>query len=281
MATADFQKHVDVIEVPATAFTLEGFSEWVHSSDFPDKRDFPESPKISFVLGQVIVETVAYPDQLIGIHCPPGANTLEGFSNWVYSEDFPDQGKITFIDDRIIIDMSPERYETHVKLKTIITRILDTIVEEDDLGEFYADGGRIKSPDGGVSNEPDAIFATWATLESGKLAPPQDQEQAQEGKHVDLVGTPDWVCEVLSDSSVKKDTKDLREAYHKAGIPEYWLIDARGEAIDFQILVWQTDGYVVAEDQDGWRLSPVFDCEFQLTRKRNRIGNWRYDLKRR
>ncbi len=281
MATVDFPKCVGLIEVPARAFQLDGFSDWVHSSDFPDTGDFPESPKISFALGQVIVETVAYPDQLIGIHCPPGANTLEGFSDWVYSEEFPQQGNIAFIDGRIFIDMSPERFETHVKLKTKIISVIDAIVEEEDLGEFYADGGRIKNLAGKVSNEPDAIFASWETLESGKLSPPEKLDQAPDGKHVDLVGTPDWVCEVISDSSVNKDTRLLREAYHKAGVPEYWLIDARGEEIDFQILVWQKSGYIAAEDHDGWRHSPVFDCQFQLTRSRNRVGNWRYDLSRR
>ncbi|NOZ40252.1 MAG: Uma2 family endonuclease [Planctomycetes bacterium] len=114
----------------------------------------------------------------------------------------------------------------------------------------------------------------------GEHAPPP-LEVVEEGKHIDLYGTPDWVCEVVSDSSVKKDTKRLRQAYHKAGIPEYWLIDARGEEIDFRILVWQEGGYVEAEDIDGWRRSPVFDCQFQLTRSRNRVGNWRYDLSRR
>jgi Uma2 family endonuclease len=37
---------------------------------------------------------------------------------------------------------------------------------------------------------------------------------------MELEGTPDWVLEVVSQSSVAKDTKWLRESYHKAGIPE-------------------------------------------------------------
>jgi len=223
--------------------------------------------------------TVDYHATFPNFVVPPAAVTLDGFRAWARSDSYPEYGHITFVNGRLIIDMSPERYESHLKLKGTIHRVLDTLVTEEDLGEFYPDGGFFTHDLAGVSNEPDAMFASWETLESDKLTPPTDLPQ--DGKHKELVGTPDWVCEVLSDSSVKKDTKDLRGAYHKAGIPEYWLIDARGEEIDFQILVWQTDGYVVAKDQDGWRPSPVFDCEFQLTRKRNRIGNWQYDLKRR
>jgi len=110
----------------------------------------------------------------------------------------------------------------------------------------------------------------WATLESGKLAPPKNRPQ--DGKHIDLVGTPDWICEIVGDSSAGKDTKLLFEAYHKAVIREYWLADARGEEIDFRILVWDAEGYQQAEVHEGRQKSPVFDCEFQLTRSRDRLN---------
>lgn len=214
------------------------------------------------------------------IEIPPSAHTLDGFTKWTYSDDFPQQGKITFVDGRILIDMSPERWELHVKPKSAISYTLMGIVEQSDLGEFYCDGGRIKQDEANVSNEPDAIFASWKTLESGKLAPPSS-DLVKEGHHIDLYGTPDWVCEVLSDSSVKKDTQDLRAAYHKAGISEYWLVDARGEEIDFQVLVWQAEGYSNQDDHDAWKYSPVFDRQFRFTRERNRVGTWRYQLEHR
>ena len=87
--------------------------------------------------------------------------------------------------------------------------------------------------------------------------------------------------EVLSDSSVTKDTKKLRRAYHKAGIREYWLIDARGNEIDFQILVWRKKGYVAATKEDDWQHSPVFDHAFRLTRRKHPHGGWLYRLESR
>src|SRR5256885_8764701 len=47
--------------------------------------------------------------------------------------------------------------------------------------------------------------------------------------YLELEGTPDMVLEVVSESSVQKDTKRLRQLYWQAGIREYWLVDARRE----------------------------------------------------
>jgi Uma2 family endonuclease len=86
------------------------------------------------------------------------------------------------------------------------------------------------------------------------------------------------VLEVLSDSSVVKDTRQLREAYHRAGIPEYWLVDARDEDINFQILYRRKRGYAAAPVRDGWQASRVFGRSFRLGRQRDEFGLWEYTL---
>lgn len=220
---------------------------------------------------------LTYPMRMIDV--PATASTLDGFREWARSDHYPECGHITFVGGRLMIDMSPERYETHLKIKEAISRIVGTLVADRDLGDFYPDGGFVTNEDANISNEPDGMFATWKTLESGKLAPPRDL--LQDGKHIELVGTPDWVCEIVSDSSVEKDSEVLLHAYHKAGIAEYWLVDARGETIDFQVLAWQPEGYVAVRQQNGWRKSTVFDCQFQLTRHRDRLHRWRYELESR
>jgi Uma2 family endonuclease len=57
------------------------------------------------------------------------------------------------------------------------------------------------------------------------------------GDYIEILGSPDLVVEIVSDSSVRKDTTLLRDAYWKAGVREYWLFDARGAEIRFDILV--------------------------------------------
>jgi len=93
-----------------------------------------------------------------------------------------------------------------------------------------------------------------------------------------IEGSPDWILEVLSQWSASQDLKVLRKVYHRAGIREYWIIDARGEEILFQILVRRRSGYVAVRGQDGWYKSEVFGHSFRLTRRRNRMGWWSYNL---
>ena len=97
-------------------------------------------------------------------------------------------------------------------------------------------------------------------------------------REIEIEGSPDWVLEIVSRSSVTKDKRDLRQAYHQAGIREYWLVDARGADIEFQIFHWRKTGFVSAPNNDGWLRSRVFPFHFQLTRKRDRRGGWRYNL---
>jgi len=78
--------------------------------------------------------------------------------------------------------------------------------------------------------------------------------------------------EVLSDSSERKDEKLLRVAYARAGVPEYWLVDARGDALRFEILVLDTGSYGTAAE------SRAFGRPFTLTRTKNRLGRWSYRL---
>jgi len=70
----------------------------------------------------------------------------------------------------------------------------------------------------------------------------------------------------------------LREAYHRAGVREYWIVDARSEEISFQILHHRKNGYVAAPNRDGWRQSKVFARSFRLERVLDDYGLWEYTL---
>jgi Uma2 family endonuclease len=93
-----------------------------------------------------------------------------------------------------------------------------------------------------------------------------------------LLGTPDMVLEVVSKSSEEKDYELLRELYWRAEIPEYWLVDPRGETLKFDILRRSSKGYVAARKQAGWARSRVFDKSFRLTVKDDDLGNPQYTL---
>ncbi len=210
------------------------------------------------------------------LRIPAQAGTLEGFREWIMSVEFPPHVLISFIDQEIWIDMSPEEIETHNKIKTAVVSPLHSLNEELDLGELFSDRVQLTNTAAGVSTEADAAFVTWRSYRTGKarLVP----VKGRQGRYKELEGTPDWVMEVVSQWSVQKDTRKLRAAYHRARIPEYWLIDARGDEIDFQILVWRKSGYVAVAPRDGWYPSRVFGRSFRLERRRNRMGRWQYKL---
>ena len=217
---------------------------------------------------------IVLPD--LGVIIPASAHTHAGFRAWAKSEDFPRRGRISFIERELFIDMSPEEIETHVKVKWEIDIVLGALNKKAKLGEFYGDGTLVTNVEADLSTEPDTTFVTWESLEAERvrLVP----RVGEEGQYMEVEGSPDWVLEVVSKYSVKKDTVRLRRAYHKAGVREYWLVDARSEEVTFHILTHAESGYAEAEGRGGWQNSPVFGRRFRLVRRRGRMNFWEYDL---
>lgn len=213
------------------------------------------------------------------VHFPRSAASLAGFRRWVKSDELPESVRVAFVDGEIYYDMSNEEMETHNKPKNEILRVLMNLNRKLKIGTYYGDGVLLTHEDAEVSNNPDGIFLRRATIRSGKVhLVPREGEQEQ---FVEIEGTPDWVMEVVSNGSVRKDTQQLLSAYHSAGIEEYWLIDARGLEIDFQLLHWRENDYAKAPAQGGWQTSKVFNRDFRLVRQRDDMGMWEYTLRTR
>jgi Uma2 family endonuclease len=105
------------------------------------------------------------------------------------------------------------------------------------------------------------MFVSQTSLEKGSVVV-EDGDNALE-----VEGTPDMVLEVVSDTSVEKDTVTLPELYWRAGIREYWLIDARGPLVRFEIMRRGPTKYVSVRKQGGWVPSQVFGKSFRLVRR--------------
>ena len=56
-----------------------------------------------------------------------------------------------------------------------------------------------------------------------------DQDKLKDGRHV--IGAPDWVVEVLSPSTRKRDMQVKKEKYLSSGVREYWMVDTEGEVV--------------------------------------------------
>jgi Uma2 family endonuclease len=256
------------VSIPASVRDLNSFVEWAHS------EDFPRHVKISYIGGELIIEMDA---QEFAVNVPASVRDLDSFREWAHSDDFPQRGKITYIQGEILIDMSPQEVESHAKVKGAVYRDLGQLVDQEDLGDLLPDPTMLVHHEAGVSNEPDATFCSWDSLHSKRV----EYRERKEGstRFVEVVGSPDMVLEVVSRSSFDKDTKKLAVSYFNAGIDEYWLVDARGDEIDFRILVRGKSRYRKAPvDSDGYVTSKVFARRFRQSRDRNPVGGFRYRL---
>src|SRR5262249_51566316 len=142
--------------------------------------------------------------------------------------------------------------------------------EELDLGTFYPDGVWLRNSAADLSTEPDGTFVSWEGRTSGRV---QLVSLRKRGFHyTQMTGTPDWVLEVVSQTSVRDDTVVLRRKIPRAGIPEYLLIDARGAEVGFQIPVHRKRGYAAVRPAHGWHKARGSGRSFRLIRRRDRLG---------
>jgi Uma2 family endonuclease len=194
------------------------------------------------------------------------------FRRWAHSDEFPNSGRICFIKDKLSVDMSKEQFFTHNQLKNEIAFILTGIIRQEHLGRFVPDGMLFSNLEAGFTTQPDGAFLSNETLQSGRV---KLLEGASNG-YVEMEGIPDMVLEIVSDASVKKDTLILVDQYWLAGISEYWLIDARSNAVRFDILRYTNKGYTPARKQAGY--AKVFNKLFRLTRQLDDLGNPEFRL---
>ena len=205
---------------------------------------------------------------------PEWVNDLASFSRWMESEEFPEEGRIDYLAGEIWIDMSEEKVWTHNQVKTEFTRVLSNIAKTTGLGRFFQDGLRIQHPEADLSAVPDGAYILNQTFQNMRavLSP------GANGEDLRVEGSPDMVLEVISNSSVQKDTGRLRKLYSEAGIPEYWLVDARKEPLSFDILRCTAKGYVQTRKQDGWIKSALFSKAFRLLQDADELDHPTFTL---
>jgi Uma2 family endonuclease len=205
---------------------------------------------------------------------PEWVNDLESFRRWNETDDFPADGSIWWLRGEVWADMSAEQLFTHNLVKTRFFIVLGNLVDEGELGLFFSDGILLSNFAADISGKPDATFISHATLDAERV---RLIEGARRG-YVEIQGEPDMVLEVLSDSSEKKDRETLRQAYWDAGVREYWIVDAREEPIQFDILKHAPAGYVATRKPKGWVKSAVFGKSFLLMQELDARGRPKFVL---
>jgi len=214
------------------------------------------------------------------VEIPPGIDGFAAFRRWTHDPDFPEKGRIDFIAGQIEVGDMVEDPRYHGGPKTEIARVLANRVKRLDWGQVLIDATRVSVPEVGLSVEPDILAVSHQALATGRVAlvPAEGRREA----FVELEGPPELVVEVLSASSVRKDSQRLWREYYRAGIPEYWTVDARAGKLAFQIWIAGPAEYLPADiDPDRFQTSPVLQTAYRLDQTARNDGRIEYDLRER
>jgi Uma2 family endonuclease len=205
---------------------------------------------------------------------PAWVHDLDSFRRWARSNEFPETGRICYLDGEVWVDMSKEQAFSHNQVKNEYNIVLGSVIKAERKGRYWPDGMLLSNIDANLTSQPDGMFVSTECMRTGRV---RLVAGVKEG-FVELEGTPDMILEILSTGSIAKDTKRLRELYWRAGIPEYWLVDVRGERLSFEILRRTAKGYVATRNVGGWLKSSAFGKSFRLTRRMDELGNPEYAL---
>jgi Uma2 family endonuclease len=207
------------------------------------------------------------------VHIPSWVNDQASFRRWAHSDESPQTGRVCFLAGEIWLDMSKEQF-SHNQIKGEFNRVLGGLVRQECPGRYFPDGMLLSQLDINLTVQPDGMFASLDRFHTNLV---RLIEGAEEG-FVEVEGTPDMVLEVVSPGSLQKDTVLLRDLYWQAEIPEYWLVDARDERLDFSILRHTERGYVNSRKMAGWLKSGVFGQSFRLSSRNDPLGYPEYTL---
>lgn len=201
------------------------------------------------------------------VQIPGDLRTLGAFRRWATSPEFPERARIDWVSGRILIDMLSEDVFGHGTLKSAIAAALNERIARTQRGIVLIDKTRVTCPGAGLSVEPDVIALLATSVDSGRVRLVPGRRK----RILEIEGDPDLVVECVSDSSVKKDTRMLREAYFRAGVREYWLADgraSRGKVPEFahlEILIAGDGAFEPSPgDPEGYRASPLLGCRVRI-----------------
>jgi Uma2 family endonuclease len=208
------------------------------------------------------------------VEIPDGISDLAAFRRWAHSDDFPETGRICYLNDIVWVDLSKEQVFTHNQVKQEFNVVIGGLIKAQRLGRFFPDGLLLTNDRAQLACQPDGAFVSRQSLKSWRIRLVEGEKEG----YLELAGTPDVVLEVVSTSSVEKDTETLRDLYWRAGIPEYWLVDARADRLEFDIFRRESNGHAAVRKPGGWIKSRVLGRSFRLARHIDEAGNPEYTL---
>ena len=176
----------------------------------------------------------------------------------------PDQ-KVEFINGQIV--MHSPALNRHLVVTGRLFKLLDTFVTKNGLGHVVTEKALCGFPRNDY--EPDVAFfgpdkAATIDLDTG------------------LFPVPDFICEVLSDSTEKRDRGIKFRDYEAHGVDEYWIIDTRSEVLEqyvatpngYELRLKSGTGEILSHAVPGFRIPirSLFDVAEHLRTLQTVLG---------
>jgi Uma2 family endonuclease len=201
---------------------------------------------------------------------PAWVRDYESFRRWLHSGEFPEEGKVCFINGKVWVDLSMEHFSSHNALRTEIGAVLHFLLKQTKFGRFVSEGMRYGHLSTELSTEPDGMVISHDAMNAGRVK----LVGGKSGAQTELVGSPEILIEIVSDSSEVKDTEWTMSAYFDAGVQEYWVFDARDED-DLQFTIYKRGKkeFAAAKKSGGWTKSAVLGKSFRLTQAEGADNN--------
>ncbi len=135
---------------------------------------------------------------------------------WTYEDYYKleDDKRYEVIEGELVEMSAPTTI--HQRIVKRIAWVLDRFVEEKGLGEVFISPVDVVLSDENIL-QPDVVFVS------------KDNDIVQEKA---IFGSPDLVVEVISPSSLKRDTEDKKRLYARFGVKELWLIFPGERAVE-------------------------------------------------
>jgi Uma2 family endonuclease len=158
--------------------------------------------------------SVKEPDALYGMHY-----TYADYLNFTFDE------MVEIIKGRIF-KMSPAPSSLHQRLSRNLTTAIDIFLKNKKCEVFCA-------PFDVILPTKDKDF-----MQSDKVVQPDivvicNPDLIQERG---CFGVPDWIIEILSPHTTKKDIQDKYNLYEEAGVTEYWIVEPRNSTVEVFVL---------------------------------------------
>jgi len=212
------------------------------------------------------------------VRIPQGITTHAAFLTWFRSDDGPGDVRVDWIMNDVWVEIMAERAFAHNKIKSAVTHVVYGLVKAEKLGHFFSDGMVYTNDDEQFTTAPDGMFVSREAMENRRVWLTGGEGSAGD---TELLGVPDLVIEVVSPSSVDKDTVWLMAKYWAAGVPEYWLIDAREGPLTFTIYRRGPDEYRAVRRVGGWVKSAVLGRSFRFAPGERLMGHPTYEFEAR